>query len=124
METKANKLLKVHVENLRLRTIIGANDWEREKLQDVKISFCFKYDASKAVQSDDITDVLNYKSITKKIIASVEESQYQLLESLAELVYSIIKENSEAKDVVVTVEKPNALRFSDNVKISISDYDR
>lgn len=48
------KLSIVRVENLRLRSYIGFIDWETEKLQDVIISFSFKYDTAMAAKSDDV----------------------------------------------------------------------
>lgn len=116
-----NKLIQIEIKNLRLRAIIGANNWERKVFQDVVLSIKFKFDASKAEESDDLTDTFNYKSLTKRIIKEVEESKFNLLESLVGMVYSIVKEYDELHDVYVRVEKPHALRFCDNVIASKSD---
>ena len=117
-------MTKIEIENLRLRAVIGANDWEREVLQDVVISISFKYDATKAEQSDDVEDVFNYKTLTKRVIKEVEASKFMLLESLLNLIYSIVKENTSLKDVRVIVEKPHALRFCDNVRAIKADEDQ
>ncbi len=113
----------IQIKNLRLRTVIGANNWERNVLQDVIISISFKYNAKQAEKSDRIEDVFNYKSLTKKIINEVEESKFNLLESLVNHIYKIVKENRELQNVTVTVEKPYALRFCDNVIAVKSDED-
>jgi FolB domain-containing protein len=112
------------IKNLKLRTIIGANSWEREVLQDVIISISYKYDASQAEESDNIKDVFNYKALTKKIIEEVESSTFNLLESLVNHVYTIVKANSELQNVKVIVEKPFALRFCDNIIATKSDDDK
>lgn len=117
-------MTKIEIENLRLRVLIGANDWEREVLQDVVISISFKYDATKAEQSDNVEDVFNYKSLTKRVIKEVEASKFMLLESLVNHIYWIVKENECLKDVRVIVEKPNALRFCDNVRAIKADEDQ
>lgn len=111
----------IEIKNLRLRTIIGANDWEREVLQDVIISISFKYDARQAEISDQIEDVFDYKKLTKRVIDEVEASKFNLLESLVNHIYCLVRENKELKRVAVTVEKPNALRFCDNVIAYKSD---
>ncbi len=116
-----NNLMQIEIKNLRLRTIIGANNWEREVLQDVVITIKFKFDSSKAEASDNLEDTFNYKSLTKRIIKEVEASKFNLLESLVGMVYSILKEYAELHDVYVQVEKPHALRFCDNVIASKSD---
>lgn len=124
LEKQKSKIQEVNIDNIRLRTIIGANDWERNKLQDVIVSVQYKFDASAALVSDSIQDTQNYKVLTKKIIQHTETSRYELLESLAESIYEIVKESDKVSEVRVIVEKPYALRFSDTVKIIISDHDR
>ena len=116
-------MTRIEIKNLRLRTIIGANSWEREVLQDVVISISYKYNAKQAELSDDVKDVFNYKSLTKNIINEVEASKFALLESLVNHVYKIVKENDRLEDVQVVVEKPNALRFCDNIIAIKSDRD-
>jgi len=113
----------IQIKNLRLRTVIGANNWERNVLQDVIISISFKYNAKQAEKSDRIEDVFNYKTLAKMIIKEVEESKFNLLESLVNHIYKIVKENRELQNVTVTVEKPYALRFCDNVIAVKSDED-
>lgn len=114
------KIVEVNVKDLRLRAIIGFNDWEREQKQDVVISLIYKYDAEEAIKKDDIKHAVDYKTITKQIICIVEGSSYNLLETLANKIYEIVSENKALKDVVVVVEKPGALRFTDNVYIKIT----
>ena len=67
----APKLSIVRVENLRLRAFIGFIDWETEKLQDVIISYSFKYDTALASQTDDVQYAVDYKKITKEIIVFI-----------------------------------------------------
>ncbi len=114
-------MIEIAMQNIRLRTIIGINNWERENKQDVIISVSFRYDASEAIEKDNVSEAVNYKLITKKIISSVESSSFNLLESLANMVYRIIKEDSRIEDIEVIVEKPFALRFSDGVSCRISE---
>ncbi len=113
----------IQIKNLRLRTVIGANNWERNVLQDVIISISFKYNAKQAEKSDRIEDVFNYKLLTKRVIKEVEESKFNLLESLVNHIYKIVRENRELQNVTVTVEKPYALRFCDNVIAVKTDED-
>lgn len=119
------KLSTLRVENLRLRAYIGFIDWEKIKLQDVVISYSFKYNTSNAAISDDVVDAVNYKTLTKEIIQLVENQSFQLIEFLAEKIYAHIQSFSpNVQDIEVQVEKPNALRFSDNVLVHISSKDR
>lgn len=119
------KLSTVRVENLRLRAYIGFIDWEKIKLQDVVITYSFKYNTSNAAISDDVVDAVNYKTLTKEIIQIVSDQSFQLIEFLAEKIYGHIQNFSpNVQDIEVQVGKPNALRFSDNVLVHISSKDR
>jgi|SRR5690554_3532584 len=119
------KLSTVRVEKLRLRAYIGFIDWEKVKLQDVVVSYSFKYNTSKAAVSDDVSDAVNYKTLTKQIIDLVDNKSFHLIEFLAEKIYEHIQNfNKNVQDIHVKVEKPHALRFSDNVLVEVSGKDR
>lgn len=119
------KLSVVRVENLRLRSFIGFIDWETEKLQDVVISYSFKYDTARASTTDDVQDAVDYKKITKEIIEFVDHKSFHLIETLAEKIYThITSANAALQDIKVAVEKPHALRFADNVLVEIDGNDR
>lgn len=118
------KLVRIQVEKLRLRAYIGFKKWETEKLQDLIINFTFRYDASRAIQTDQEKDVLDYKAITRKIIHHVDRQSFHLLERVADDILEIIRENPYTRDIVVRVEKPYALRFSDNVWVEVEGNDR
>ena len=119
------KLSIVRVENLRLRAFIGFMDWETEKLQDIIISFSFKYDTALASETDEVENAVDYKNITKGIIDFVDQKSFHLIEALAEKIYNYIQSsNAGLQDIWVKVEKPNALRFTDNVMVQIDGSDR
>ncbi|SEW12212.1 2-amino-4-hydroxy-6-hydroxymethyldihydropteridine diphosphokinase [Kaistella antarctica] len=119
------KLSIVRVENLRLRSYIGFFDWEKEKLQDVIISFSFKYDTAMASKTDDVQHAVDYKEITKGVIDFVDHKSFHLIEALAEEIYMHIQKVGAAlQDIMVKVEKPHALRFADNVMVEIDGKDR
>ena len=119
------KLSIVRVENLRLRAFIGFIDWETEKLQDIIISYSFKYDTALASKTDDVQNAVDYKKITKKIIDFVDHKSFHLIETLAERIYTHIQSSGAAlQDIKVKVEKPHALRFADNVLVEIDGKDR
>ena len=119
------KLSIVRVENLRLRAYIGFFDWETKKLQDVIISYSFKYDTALASETDDVKHAVDYKKITKAIIDFVDHKSFHLIEALAESIYTFIQSSEAAlQDINVKVEKPHALRFADNVMVEIEGKDR
>ncbi|HSV32187.1 MAG TPA: dihydroneopterin aldolase [Atribacteraceae bacterium] len=111
----------VKITNLRLRTIIGAYEWERVVRQDVVINITLEYNALRAIESDNLNEALDYKTLTKKIIEEVENSRFHLLESLAARVHSIVAGMPGFLRANVRVDKPGALRYADSVAVEISD---
>ena len=110
----------IRIKNLRLRTIIGIEEWERTNKQDLIINAVIEFDGEKAVESDDISDTVNYKKITKRIIELVEASDYFLLEKLCGRVLQSIMEDKYVVCATVEIDKPGALRFTDSVSVSTS----
>ncbi|MFV1989038.1 MAG: dihydroneopterin aldolase [Gemmatimonadota bacterium] len=107
------------IRDLRVRGIIGINDWERKNPQDILISLEIVVDARLAGLTDDMDDSLNYRTIAKDIIAYVESSEHFLVEALATEIARIVTIGHGASRVMVRVEKPGALRFAESVGIEI-----
>lgn len=110
----------ISIKNLRLRTFIGFNPEEREKQQDIIINAQMRYSAQEAINSDNVDQAVNYKDITKAIIAHVENSRFLLLEKLVSDVLNICVEPKAIEYASVTIDKPHALRFADSVSLTIN----
>jgi len=114
-------MAKIYITNLRLRTIIGINDWERDNEQDVIINITIDYDAARAAKSDKLSDTIDYKKVTKEIIKKTESSKFFLLEKLADTILKIVMKNPRINACSVRVDKPQALRFADSVAVELSE---
>ncbi|HZQ08262.1 MAG TPA: dihydroneopterin aldolase [Anaerolineae bacterium] len=110
---------RIEIRDLLLRCIIGINEDERKNKQDVLINVVMWADTRAAARSDAIEDAVNYRTVTKQIIAHVEASQYFLVERLAERVAEICLRDARVQQVQVTIEKPTALRFARSVGVTI-----
>ncbi len=111
--------MMIRIKDLRLRTIIGINDWEREHEQDIVINAGIIFDGRAAAESDEIADTVDYKSITKAMIAHVEGSSWNLLEKLATRLLEIALADPKVESAWVEVDKPEALRFTDSVSVRV-----
>lgn len=110
---------QIHIKDLLLRGIIGINDWEREKRQDILINITLFGDLHAAGFSDKIDDCINYRTITKKVIRHVEESERFTVEALSADIAKLCLEEEGVKRVRVRLEKPGALRFARSVGVEI-----
>ena len=120
MAANTSEPMTIHIKNLRLRTIIGIHDWERDQLQDVIINIKFDYEGRYAIQRDRIADTVDYKKITKRIIDMVNESSFFLLDALAGRILDLVLKEEGVIHATVAVDKPHALRFADSVSITCS----
>jgi FolB domain-containing protein len=111
---------RILIRNLLLRAVIGVNDEERRNVQDVVLNITLETDTQAAGRSDRIEDTVNYRTITKQVIAHVEDSRYYLVEKLAAEVARLCLGYAGVLRATVRVEKPGALRFADSVGIEIT----
>ncbi len=110
----------IRIKNLRLRTVIGVNDWERQQAQEVIVNVEMEYDGAPAAASDNLADTIDYHALKKRILAAVEKADCFLLERLATMVLDIVRQEAKVVRAVVEVDKPGALRFADSVSVSCS----
>ncbi|MCB5226741.1 dihydroneopterin triphosphate 2'-epimerase [Alishewanella sp. 16-MA] len=110
----------IRIKNLRLRTYIGINEDEIANKQDVVINAKIVYRAETAAQTDDMANALNYRTITKQIIALVENNRFGLLEKLTSDVLALASAHASVSYAEVEIDKPHALRFADSVSLTLS----
>lgn len=109
----------IFLNDLRVETIIGIYDWERTTRQTVAVDLEMVWDIARAAASDDIADTLDYKAVAKRLIAFVEASEFQLVETLAERIAAIVRDEFGVPWVRVTLHKPGAVRGSRDVGVVI-----
>jgi dihydroneopterin aldolase/2-amino-4-hydroxy-6-hydroxymethyldihydropteridine diphosphokinase len=110
---------QIQIKDLLLRAILGINEEERRNRQDVLINIRLHADTRAAGRSDDIADAVNYRTLTKRIIALVENSQFYLVEKLAAEIAALCLDDPRVEQADVRVEKPGALRFARSVGVEI-----
>jgi FolB domain-containing protein len=110
---------KVFIRDLVARGIIGLNDWEREKPQEILINIVMYTDLYQAGQSDDVNDSVNYRTVAKKVMAHAESAGRLTVEALAADLAHLCLAEPGVQKVEVRVEKPGAVRFARSVGVEI-----
>lgn len=111
---------RIHIRDLVVSGILGINPDERIHRQDILVNATLWADTRDAAASDDIDDAVNYRTITKQLIAFIERGKPMLVERLvAELVEICFDADERVAAVEMTVEKPGALRHARSVGITI-----
>jgi len=110
---------RVIIKDLLVRGIIGVNDWERKRAQDILINLTLFTDTRRAAVTDNLADCVNYSTMSKKIQAHAESAERLTLEALANDLVKICFEDKGVQRVIVRVEKPGAVRFAKSVGVEI-----
>ena len=110
---------KVFIENLTVEAVIGVWDWERDIKQSVSLDREMDYDIRQAAASDSIEDTLDYKAVAKRLIRFIEQSEFQLVEALAEHCAAIVLDEFPVSRLKLKLSKPGAVRGSSAVGVMI-----
>ena len=114
----------IFLNDLKIETVIGIYDWEREIKQTVSINLEMAADIRRAAASDSIEDTLNYKAVAKRIIEFVGSSEFQLVETLAERIAGIVMTEFDVRWVRLRLNKPGAVRYASDVGVIIERGER
>ena len=109
----------IYLNDLRIETIIGIFDWERRVKQTVSIDVEMATDIRRAAQSDTIEDTLDYKAVAKRLIDFVADSEFQLVETLAERTAQLLLEEFGINWVRLKINKTGAIRGARDVGVLI-----
>ena len=110
---------KVIIKNLLARGIIGVNDWERKRAQNILINIILFTDTRRAAETDNLEDCVNYSTMSKKLLAHAETVNRLTVEALANDLAHLCLEEKGVQKVIVRVEKPGAVRFAESVGVEI-----
>lgn len=110
----------IRITDLRLRVLVGLNDWERTKKQDIIINMALDVDDETAARTDDIADSVDYKVLKYQIVEQVEQSKYYLIERLAGDILDILMDNRKVASATVRIDKPHALRYASSVSVELT----
>ena len=110
---------KVIIKDLAARGIICVNDWERDQPQEILINITVFTDTRRAAETDNIEDCVNYRTLAKKVQAHAEAARRLTVEALANDLAKLCLQEKLVQKVIVRVEKPGAVRFSNSVGVEV-----
>jgi len=111
---------RIFLHGLSVECIIGFIDWERRVKQTVELDIELPVDCEHAALSDQVADTLDYKKLAKRVLAFVEASQFQLVETLAHRLALTILAEFAVPWVRIALNKPGAIRHSRDVGVMIT----
>ena len=109
----------IFIQGLKVDTVIGIYDWERKIRQEIVLDIEMSADVSTAAGTDHIDQTLNYKDICKRLKSFVGESEFQLVETLAEEICQIIIKEFGVQWVKLKLNKGEAITGAEGVGVII-----
>ncbi|VFP81974.1 dihydroneopterin aldolase [Candidatus Erwinia haradaeae] len=109
----------LYIDQLSIMTIIGVDDWEKIKKQQLILDVDIKWDHRKAALSDNVSDCLNYSDVVSSIITLVSEGKFALIERVAEEVATMLLQKYSLKWIRIKVSKSGAVPQARQVGIVI-----
>lgn len=110
---------KVFIEGLEIEALIGIYDWERRIRQTLVFDLEMGFDNRVPAASDDIAHTLNYKAVSKRLIEYVSQSDFGLVETLAERCAQIVMDEFGIAWLRLKLSKPGAVRGARAVGVII-----
>lgn len=112
-------MAKIFIDDIQVEAIIGILPHERAQKQPLIISLELLTDISKAATTENLDDTCDYYAITQRIIEYVVNSEFKLLEALAENLAQLILQEFKVRWLQLKICKPKALSMARNVGIII-----
>ncbi|MDH7943867.1 dihydroneopterin aldolase [Pseudohongiella sp. SYSU M77423] len=109
----------VYVRELEIQTVIGIYDWERKIRQTVSLDLDMATDIRAAANTEDINNTLDYKAVSKRLIAFIEAAEFQLIETMAERVAELVLAEFPVNWLRLRVGKPGAVTGARDVGVII-----
>ena len=110
---------KVFIEGLQIDALIGIYDWERRIRQTLRFDLEMGFDNRKPAATDNIEDTLNYKAVSRRLVEFVSQSDYGLVETLAERCADIVLAEFNVEWLRLKLSKPGAVRGARAVGVII-----
>ena len=114
----------VYIRGLEVETVIGIYDWEREIRQVVNLDLEMGFNIQGAAQTEDVNNTLNYKTVSDRLIDFISQSEFQLVETMAEEISQLVRDEFGVKWLRLRLGKPGAVPQAEDVGVIIERGER
>ncbi|MEQ0924187.1 dihydroneopterin aldolase [Acinetobacter schindleri] len=111
------------IEGLKVETVIGCFDWERQIIQPLMLDLVIQTDLEQASNSDVLADTLNYAEICEISAQVIQQAQPELIEHAAKLVLNALFTTFTAiESIKITIRKPAIIAQANSVGIRLERH--
>ncbi|KTD38688.1 dihydroneopterin aldolase [Legionella oakridgensis] len=106
------------ISSLYVSTYIGIHAWEQRILQRLLIDISIPINCSSC--NDELFNTIDYDQLCQRITTFVESNCFNLIETVAEKIAQLIKNEFPVSQLSVRVSKPDAIKNAGNISITIN----
>ena len=111
---------KVIIKNLIINMFIGIHSFEKRKKQRVKFNISITTDPNIEPNRKELSTILDYEKIIKRLTFLAGKRHYDLLEELSESIFKMIFNYKLVKKVNLKLEKLDIVKDAESVGIEVS----
>jgi len=109
----------IFIEGLEVETSIGVYDWEKKIRQRLVFDIEVFIDIKAAAEADELAKTIDYKALSDRVSEYVSETQFELIEALAESLAQLLFREFKLGRLRLRVSKPTAIPGAKNVSLLI-----
>ena len=110
---------KLFIHDLKIETVLGAYNWEKKLPQIITLDLEYSVDTHKAALTDHLEETCNYIEVGQAVINYIQNSQFQLVETLAEKTAEMLKQKFNISWLKLRIRKMGTLSTAKEVGIEI-----
>jgi 7,8-dihydroneopterin aldolase/epimerase/oxygenase len=110
---------RIFLRGLTAECVIGFIDWERRVKQTVVVDLELPVDCRQVSLTDNVRDTVDYKKVSKRVLAFIEASEFKLVETLAQRLALLLLEEFALEWLRLSINKPGAIRNSRDVGVTV-----
>ena len=110
---------KVIITDLVFNTSIGVHDFEKEKEQQIRFNIEIDINPLLKAAENDLKSIVNYENVINKVKSITHKKHYNLLETLAEDIFTNLFLAKNIIKIKLRIEKPEIIKNTSSVGIEI-----
>lgn len=109
----------IFIHGLQCECVVGVWEWEKKITQTLVLDIDLATDITKAAQSDELQDTLDYKKISDRVIEYAQANTFDLIETLIEHLAQLILTEFAVPWVRIKLDKGGAVKNVNHVGVVI-----
>ncbi|WED43491.1 dihydroneopterin aldolase [Legionella cardiaca] len=108
----------LQIKGLSVLTRIGVYTWEQQISQRLLIDISIPGNFSAC--NDDLSNTIDYSKLCQQVTTYVETNAFQLIETVANNVATLIKNEFNVSELTISVSKPHAIKNASDIRVTVT----